>query len=854
MDNWELVNINGIVTKTHSTLFSFIDNKQNIHVLSADIEKQHINVYVNGEFFKCIKSNDEKFGHAVVRENNNVYIASNSFIYIYNVNYELINKINISDKILSFDVSNDKLFIKDNNCTHVLLNDTKTIISENKSNKLVSTFVNNIYHIAELATDKTKITIFSSNDCIAWTKCKEYKFSGAEHMYFEYDCVLNKLWLIVCDKLNLKMFQCNVVEKKWNHFYSILHHNEVALKKSIAKCDNGGKFWVVCSDVSNKIHVFEKDENKLELTKIKTIKTNNDFEFNILIDGLMDMNIILENLIGVDCFKIQKFYDNEQLSEKYIEKYKTTQCDFDKLNISINLKNNNNIEKQFSKYYETLINFINDGINNGKNKDDIQNYKALLKKFVDSYFVEKKAYENMFLIYKYKKNAIIITNNEITQNDIKYDIPKNVLCYQIIDNKLYANIITGSKVAQKIIQYNDDYLKIDKYSTVYNLSDNGVKLFFDETNHVINKVSYYELALCDNRQTSQFQLMNPKTMSNNDNTTCLVKIITFGYVPYDNLLMYPCDVNDEVVCDKVKYLTINFGGINYFVNGIPSENVKLNSIENVTLMLKNNHTNQRNEKDVHKILSDILTGKLKMSNAITTEIFSTMKNNDDQLSWKSIDNEQLEFDFLNFDMMFYNKTKSKILMTFDISMFFETIGFTLDPKCIIYGKVFNDKIVVEHLLTQTNYVQNDLCKLYDTGKICNDANDDIPCFCKNTLDYLMSTNSNFNGIIIQTNRKKKMIKFYIGENGPYLFTDDHPFYLNNSVISVEELIKTNNDIINVEHDIECDVVYNVAKSLDMNQNMVSFYGFNMIGASVSNELWKMCDVGKFNKPTKIEIN
>jgi hypothetical protein len=117
--------------------------------------------------------------------------------------------------------------------------------------------------IATWNKDTEEINIYNcglSDGNIIFEKVKTYSIKNACDLSFGYD---DKLWLFICDNLNLKLY-C-YTNKQWEKNYRILYHNNAKLTNIITKLDVNNKLIIMLKDESDNNMCFRINEEMYRL-------------------------------------------------------------------------------------------------------------------------------------------------------------------------------------------------------------------------------------------------------------------------------------------------------------------------------------------------------------------------------------------------------------------------------------------------------------------------------------------------------------------------------------------------------------------------------------------------------------
>lgn len=702
-ENWDCETVIDVVIKSSSYLEThFFEN--DLYFTSSNYEKNLVNLYKNKLLVKKFFGEcEESYGVFVKFNSKKLCIASLHNVYLYDIEtYELLEKHVFAETITCVDFENGVIFVKSDKLYLISNNEIKDI--DFVCDKFNVKYVNSTFYFAGTFENNTKIFIQSSVDLTNWTKNKEYKFSGVKSVSFECEPLNNKLWMIVCDKLNIKLFQCDLSNNKWNHFYSILYHNEHLLKSALGKCDIGGKFWIISHDEKNNVCLYEKDDEMMQLKLIRTIENENNIVFGAFINEKLDVSIIIENLLNDDVVRIGKYDENDKEKiREFIETFKNKELVVKNIDFKIDTVNNSENENKFADYYKMIFNLLNEALSNNKHNDDYLKYGYILKKFMMDNFIKKQnCIDVQFCLYTYKKNAFIYDNNE--------DL---LIHLHIINNNVYSVLNDDNK-----LKIRDEHKKITKHTSIYNFTDGEIRLFYNEKNYIIEQNNYFECISQNIYKSNKFELFD-----NDANKTCNKingifnsGLLTIGFVSQENSEDYPLEYDNLYFGENDRYLAINFNGKNYFPNGELDKNFKLKNINNVLINFYSKKlSNDINQKNIDNILYMVLSNKISFNEVFYSEFKSCFDVDDDeQTEWKTLSGETMNLKFFSFDMLFYNKTDIKITITFDIAMFFESINFVLDKKHFIFGKLIGEnKIRIDNFATKHEYMYDNIISLMD---------------------------------------------------------------------------------------------------------------------------------------------
>lgn len=732
-DNWEIFNINDTVVKTKSFLATQYLNGD-LYFASCDGEKNNVKIFKNCNVLKTLESDDENFGKFAKFYNQKLCIISNKCAYIYNLeDCELINKHEVDTEIKCVDFENNMVFIKSDDFVTFDINTMEKKKCDLIYDDFIVKYVNNTYYVASVIENNTKIIINSSNDLETWTKNKEYKFNSIKYVNFEFEEINNKLWMTVCDKLNVKLFQCDLKNNKWNHFYSILYHNENLLKQAISKYDVGGKFWTIVTDEKNNIFVFEKDDEMAQLNLKKQFANKNNIVIDSYIDDKLDLNIICENLLDEDTIKIGRFTEKDK--EKImnlIENYKNKEIDADDLKFDIIHGDNINLEnkKKFSEYYKMILNLLNEALGNNKNKEEYNKFGYALKKYIcDNFISQQNCSDINFTLMKHKKNAFFyLENNKIKTIDGKiysldsenYDIVTNL---HIVGNLTCSIIKKDEKIKLCKWTNNGKNLEFAQNTSIYNTTSQELKMFHNNKNLIIENNNCFELDTCNKYQCANIDI--DKTIKDFNFSSIKINkhqeskynsnLLTIGYVATDNLADFPHEYDNLIFEDKERCLVVNFNGTNYFPNGEPDSNFKLKNINNILINFYSKKLSDVDTRDVENVMYLIFSNQVPLHTILYSEFKSSADVDDDEyVEWKSLNGNLIDITFLSFDLLFYNKTETNINITFDIAMFFESINFALNKKNILCGKILsNKKVLVKNIISNNDMEEQEIIDFID---------------------------------------------------------------------------------------------------------------------------------------------
>lgn len=903
MENWVAKSISENLRKKSSSLSSIKDNDGIVWFASGNSEENVIDIYIeNGDNFSfyCDIEGDENFGSHVklLLLNNKLYLAVTSrtdlFIFEYNDtewNKDPVKKYSFEKRIdgLEFD---SVLFIKQNKSLKYInvvdgnfgddINDIEIEIENIFAVKYLKS-----YHLATLAPDRTKVYIYNSDDLKTWEKIKEYRINDVKHLSFGED-INDKLWLVVSDKLNIKLFSYNLDKKKWANFYDILFHNEVALKKTVLNIDNSGKAWIVSCDSDNKINVYKKDEELMELKNIKQIECKNNIEFDIVFNKSDDLILISENLLNHDKMSLSKKKrkndNNKKTGEiqkinKSVELInKAAENEEFELNIDLILQNHNETEIQFVEFYKFLFNIILEAIEKNKYSEEYNKYIGLIKKiFGDSILVNKNVLDINYNIYKCKKNGIYFDFRENIPT-IKTLDNKNYLLneYDEENDKIITEIYNNDDCAKALVirdnklvlldwidKENGDKLSLNEHITLHNYSENKIRLFTKDTNIELeenNSIEFKDLNKFEIFIKNKFDVKDKKVsiIENNDRRLYNANFMTIGFVTENNLNAYPSEY-ENLDFDEKKYITIRFNDKNYFPDGTPNSEIKISNLKNISLDITSRRaTEHMNITNQDQIIDMVLSGEVTLNDFLHVDLKSyfDIDEEDTLLEWKTANDETVDFQAFVMNSIFYNKTPNAINIIFNMIATFEEINFILDKKTLVYGKIEDSSTAkVNSYKINEDCNENGIIDIFNNSKNKEDLEIDTEaCFCGKVLEKIRE-NNNIKVVIESNKNNKKMVKFNINNNGPYMFTCDHPFIYNGNTVSTGDLIRMNENITNFEYvdGNEDMIIYNIAKSKNLNENIFDFEGLKMLGATINNDMWKIINPDECCGEVKIKV-
>jgi hypothetical protein len=327
------------VNKSKTTLSSYVDNYNNVWLASGDISENCVSIYLyTDEQWNKIQNifyTDEYFGNKVLFYETdgvlNLIVGSHKCLYFYifrDGNFEYMDKYLCDENIVDFKQFCKKKFIliKTTQCFY------KYDIKEKNCNLLNLKICDKYDCIHDekfyiCTGDNEKINIYIGDELDDLKLYKTYDVKS----YHEIKLFINenKIFLAICDKLNLKIYDiCS--EKK---LYCTLYHNDNdIINISIITCVSG-RCYIILKDLKNKLNIFENFEEKIIL--IEHIGNENKFDYLAFFDKTGNFVTIIENL----CMETHKSKKKEK---------KTTGC---KLNAVISLVQDNSCKQHKLFFY-----------------------------------------------------------------------------------------------------------------------------------------------------------------------------------------------------------------------------------------------------------------------------------------------------------------------------------------------------------------------------------------------------------------------------------------------------------------------------------------------------------------------